>query len=107
MFIGHGEMLAMAPVSMDFDGFHHEGCDAGFDGRETRNARGTKALADKSPFWVDLRAEVGSDGSRLTSESSKLMTISEYIERLLDWRHVSGCLGSSNHGNSFSNADTA
>jgi len=46
VFIGHREMLAMAPVSMDFDGFHHEGCDAGFEGRKTRNARGTKALAD-------------------------------------------------------------
>jgi hypothetical protein len=23
------------------------------------------------------------------------MTISEYVERLLDWRRVSGCLGSS------------
>jgi hypothetical protein len=29
------------------------------------------------------------------------MTISEYVERLLDWRRVSGCLGSSDRSISF------
>jgi hypothetical protein len=53
----------MAPVSMGFDGFHHEGCDAGFEGRKTRNARGTKALADKSRFWLTFVRRCSEDST--------------------------------------------